>query len=251
MAISNISSHANQLSKVVYPKLLGGGKKEHLQENQVRMMYFLFPFVAISITFARPGLFAFNPIYESVWLVVIFLSFKAFFRVMSKSFTQGLQGIEKIDMNENANHLDYIKSSLFKIPTIRLIQRSIYLASLIIMLIFMKDLVNSELELVVYWSAIAMIVEIPFTINFLIMVRKKFQVEVKGLDGDKGGIMFTSKEWNVANNCGTNYYLAIVRNVYKYPKIQFINNPAAILKAKKSIFTTVQVRWNVAEKELF
>ena len=83
------------------------------------------------------------------------------------------------------------------------------------------------------------------------MVRKKFQVEVKGLDGDKGGIMFTSKEWNVANNCGTNYYLAIVRNVYKYPKIQFINNPAAILKAKKSIFTTVQVRWNVAEKELF
>jgi len=81
--------------------------------------------------------------------------------------------------------------------------------------------------------------------------KKKFQVEVKGLDGDKGGIMFTSKEWNVANNCGTNYYLAIVRNVYKDPKIQFINNPAAILKAKKSIFTTVQVRWNVAEKELF
>lgn len=178
MAISNIASNTNQLSKAVYPKLLGGGKKEYLQENLVRLMYFLFPFVALSITFAKPGLFALNPIYESVWLVVIFLTLKAFFRVLGKSFTQGLQGIEKIDKNENANYLDYVKSNLFKIPTIRLLQRLIYLTSLIVMLFFMKELVNSELELVVYWSAIAMIVEIPFTINFLLMVRRKFPLNV-------------------------------------------------------------------------
>ena len=79
---------------------------------------------------------------------------------------------------------------------------------------------------------------------------QKTQVEVKGLDGDSGGIMFTSKEWDVAKNNGQSYYLAIIRNVSKTPIIQFIQNPAAILKAKKSVFTTVQVRWNVAEKEL-
>ena len=46
------------------------------------------------------------------------------------------------------------------------------------MLIFMIDSGSSELELVVYWSAIAMIVEIPFTISFLLMVRKKFPLNV-------------------------------------------------------------------------
>ena len=178
MIIANLSRITNQLSRVVYPKLLEGGKKEHLQENLVRTMYFLLPISAVSITFARPGLFALNPIYEHIWMIVIFLTMKAFLRVISKSFTQGLEGIEKVDFNENSTFLNYAKSALFKVPTIRLIQRIIYLTSLIIMLIFMKDSGSSELELVVYWSAIVMVVEIPFTISFLLMVRKKFPFNV-------------------------------------------------------------------------
>jgi hypothetical protein len=178
MVIANLSRITNQLSRAVYPKLLEGGKKEHLQENIVRIMYFLLPICAVSITFARPGLFALNPIYEHIWMIVIFLTMKAFLRIIGKSLTQGLEGIEKVDYNENSTFLNYAKSTLFKIPTIRLIQRIIYLSSLTIMLIFMIDSGSSELELVVYWSAIAMIVEIPFTISFLLMVRKKFPLNV-------------------------------------------------------------------------
>jgi hypothetical protein len=178
MVIANLSRITNQLSRVVYPKLLEGGKKEHLQENLVRTMYFLLPICAISITFARPGLFALNPIYEHIWMIVIFLTIKAFLRIIGKSFSQGIEGIEKVDFNENSTFLNYAKSSLFKIPTIRLIQRIIYLSSLTIILIFMKDSGSSELELVVYWSAIVMVVEIPFTITFLLMVRKKFPFNV-------------------------------------------------------------------------
>ena len=178
MVIANLSRITNQLSRAVYPKLLEGGKKEHLQENIVRIMYFLLPICAVSITFARPGLFALNPIYEHIWMIVIFLTMKAFLRIIGKSLTQGLEGIEKVDYNENSTFLNYAKSTLFKIPTIRLIQRIIYLSSLTIMLIFMIDSGSSELELVVYWSAIAMIVEIPFTISFLLMVRKKFPLNI-------------------------------------------------------------------------
>lgn len=79
---------------------------------------------------------------------------------------------------------------------------------------------------------------------------QKTQVEVKGLDGASGGIVFTSKEWDVAKENGESYYLVIIRNVSEAPTVQFIRNPAAILNPTKSVFTTVQVRWNVTESEL-
>ena len=75
-------------------------------------------------------------------------------------------------------------------------------------------------------------------------------LEVKGLDGDTGGISFTSKEWQVAEALGDEYYLVIVRNISNSPSIQIIQNPFRELAPKKSIFTTVQVRWNLSEKEI-
>lgn len=76
------------------------------------------------------------------------------------------------------------------------------------------------------------------------------QVEVKGLDGDSGGITFTSKEWDTARCSGDNYFLVIVRNVSTQPLFQIIKNPYAALSPKKSVFTTVQVRWNVSDSDL-
>ena len=76
------------------------------------------------------------------------------------------------------------------------------------------------------------------------------QIEVKGLDGDSGGITFTSKEWNVAKKKRDSYFLVIVRNVSGIPSIQIVQNPASVLSPKKSVFTTVQVRWNVTDGEL-
>lgn len=84
----------------------------------------------------------------------------------------------------------------------------------------------------------------------IITTGRELQVEVKGLDGDSGGITFTSKEWDTARTNGDNYYLVIVRNVSSEPDFQVIQNPYKVLAPKKSVFTTVQVRWNVPESEL-
>lgn len=75
-------------------------------------------------------------------------------------------------------------------------------------------------------------------------------VEVKGLDGNTGGISFTSKEWEVATQNGDGYVLAIVRNISGDPDIQFIRNPAKALTATRSVYTIAQVRWNVSGPEL-
>lgn len=76
------------------------------------------------------------------------------------------------------------------------------------------------------------------------------QVEIKGLDGESGGVLFTSKEWETAKQRKDSYHLVIVRNVSKKATFQFLQNPAGILNPKKNIFTTVQINWNVSPAEL-
>jgi len=53
-AVSQLVRHTQGISKGVYPKLLGGGNKEYLQENFVRVLYFAIPSVALTIVFALP-----------------------------------------------------------------------------------------------------------------------------------------------------------------------------------------------------
>lgn len=77
-----------------------------------------------------------------------------------------------------------------------------------------------------------------------------YQIEVKGLDGDSGGIIFTSKEWDTALQKLTTYYLVVVRNISSKPEMQFIKNPTNVFSPKKNIFTTVQVQWNITASDL-
>jgi hypothetical protein len=75
-------------------------------------------------------------------------------------------------------------------------------------------------------------------------------VEVKGISDLSGGILFTSKEWKVAMEQKSKYFLCIVRNVNDKPEIEFINNPSHLLKPSKNIRTTIQINWTVSNKEL-
>ena len=82
--------------------------------------------------------------------------------------------------------------------------------------------------------------------DYEISGESKVFIEVKGLDGDSGGISFTSKEWDVAQKEGEKYYLVLIKNVSSTPTVKIIQNPAKTLKPKKYIFTSVQIRWNLA-----
>ncbi|MDR1896133.1 MAG: DUF3883 domain-containing protein [Prevotellaceae bacterium] len=75
-------------------------------------------------------------------------------------------------------------------------------------------------------------------------------VEVKGISDLSGGILFTNKEWKVAMEQKSKYFLCIVRNVNDKPKIEFINNPSRVLKPTKNIRTTIQINWTISDKEL-
>lgn len=75
---------------------------------------------------------------------------------------------------------------------------------------------------------------------------KKF-LEVKGLSGEKGSILFTDKEWNTALKFKTHYILLVVKNVNIKPEIKFIINPAEKYKPFPKIQQIVQVNWIVKD----
>jgi hypothetical protein len=75
-------------------------------------------------------------------------------------------------------------------------------------------------------------------------------IEVKGLAEISGGILFTDKEWQIAQEKGDNYFLCIVKNVNKNPEITFIQNPASKIKPKKNVYTTIQISWSLSQTDL-
>jgi O-antigen/teichoic acid export membrane protein len=175
-AISSIVAHSSSVSEGLYGKLLGGSKKEYFQENFRLVLYFIIPLFAFAITFARPGLFTLNPIYETAVLVVIFLSIHMLVQTFNNIFNAALWGIEKVDTSEKINLKEYVKSNLFSLATLTIIQRVTYIVSLAVILFL--TIGKSDLELVINWSIVAAIVPIPFMLYRLILVRKNFSINI-------------------------------------------------------------------------
>ena len=148
-----------------------------MNENLVRFFYFGFPLAAISIVFARPALFALNPEYEIATVVVTIMTIRTFLYVLSNIFQDAIHGAETIDASENPKFLDFVKSKLFVLPTIILIQYSLYVFILAIVLIFTKDN-STQLELVVNWAIVSLGVQIPFTIYFWKMAKNQFSLSI-------------------------------------------------------------------------
>lgn len=169
--------HSSQITRAVYPKLLSGGQKEILQANLMRLFYFAFLFIAISIAFAKPALFTLNPLYDVAVPVVVFIAISSLIKIIGTSFHLALQGIDKVDTKESTPK-DYRKSSLFVLPTIRLIRRAVYLSILTIGLFILIQSDVSQIDLVIYWSIVLFVVEIPFTIYYYFQVRKVFPLSL-------------------------------------------------------------------------
>ena len=173
LVIANLVSFAKATSSSVESKLLEGGARGYLRENVSLLFYFIFPLAALSFTFAKPGLFALNPIYEIAVPIVIFMTLRVLFFSLSDVFVEFLRGIEKVDLKPESTFKDFIKSKLFSLPTIRIIHGSFYLIILVILLLLERDTV-SQLELVIHWAIISLATTIPFTIYLYLMVKKNF-----------------------------------------------------------------------------
>ena len=179
MVLPSMISHTGLISRAIYPKLLEEKTKEFMSENLTLVFYFGILLTSLVITFARPGLYALNPIYEIVFPVAIILSFEIFLSVFTNIFLLSLAGIERVDKFENSSFKDYIKSKLFFPQTIRLIQTSIYILILSVGLLILVGYGSSDQELLLFWASIALVTQIPLVGILYYFVRKNITIKIE------------------------------------------------------------------------
>jgi O-antigen/teichoic acid export membrane protein len=160
--IAKIILNSRLIGQGLYPKLLAGGSSYYIKEVFTLTMYFAIPLLAISIIFSKPALFALNPLYQNMEIIVILLATYTFISIPSIIFQAVLKGIEKVDTKENTTAKDLLKSNLFTISSTRIIRNVMYLGLLIGGLILLSF--ESDKELVIWWGMVAIISEIPIVI---------------------------------------------------------------------------------------
>jgi len=175
MTIALLILHAQMVTQALYPKLLAKGGPEYIKENYTLLMYFSIPLFGLAIIFSKPGLFALNPVYEFVYPVVIILAFKTFFLVLRESFGQILRGIETVDIVQNPKFSHLLKSKLFFVPSVRLVQAIIFVAVITTTFLILNNLGATEIEIVTWWAIIVLGLEIPFFIYMLIQVQRNVE----------------------------------------------------------------------------
>ena len=177
--IAKLCDYAILLSNAVYPKLLEGKEiGSIIQKNITLISFFAIPLATITIFYAKPAVYALNPIYVGAYTAIIFMTIRCFLFAYSVPFARFLEGIEKVDTDENASFKDYIKSKLFLVPSIRFIQYSGYVVSLTIVLMMVISSSTDE-ELVTYWAIVWLCSEIPFFIYFYILMKKNFEFKLE------------------------------------------------------------------------
>jgi len=178
MVVPVIITQAAGISYAIYPKILGGGKNDFLRDNLSLLFYFAIPLAAISITFAQPALFTLNPIYVIAVPVVIITSVFVFFNMLNTTFYSALLGKESVDVDGKSTFKDYLKSRLFHLPSILIIQYSIYIPTLALGIIIGMTNKFSEIELVILWSVIALATHSPFTFYFYYLIKKDLSISL-------------------------------------------------------------------------
>ena len=177
IVLPGVITHTGLISRAVYAKLLEE-KTGFMSQNLTLVFYFGIIFTSLVITFARPGLYALNPIYEIAVPVTIILSFYVFLSVFTNIFLLSLAGVERVDKFENSTFKDYIKSKLFFPQTIRLIQTSIYILILTVGLLILVGFGSSDQELLLFWASIALVTQIPLVCILYHLVQKNIMIKL-------------------------------------------------------------------------
>ena len=97
------------------------------------------------------------------------------------TFFEALQGIEKVDIKETSTFRDYIKSKLMLFPSFQLVRHGVYVGGLVLLLSFIDYNEGNQIEIIIYWALVGLIVEIPLFIYILNLVRKNFVLKLEKL----------------------------------------------------------------------
>lgn len=243
VAITVMISQAGNISTAVYSKLIQEDNKEYLKNNITLLMYFAIPITALSIVFAKPGLFFLNPVYQSAMWIVVLLAIQLFLGTINRTFEKFLMGIERVDTNNTSTFRDYVKSRLFYLPTIRLIQMIIYISVLAIGLMIFISQTSNENDLLFFWAGVWLLTEIPVTIYFYKLVKNEF--------GDIFEYRIIFKYFVIGTIIfGITYLLSEEFLIYKTNNLEFLLGLSLLIGFSLGIYIIITFLIDLRTKEL-
>lgn len=157
--IGNLPSLALSLSAGLYPHLLREVKAKDV-ELSTRLVYMLStPIVLGVILIAQPLLNILRPEYVAVWPATSLLAVNNYFLGLASIASTSLLGSEDVELR-NRDSKSYIRSALFKLPSLNLVEFSVYVAVLAaVFSTFKPDNVSTTTTL---WASIRLLVTLPF-----------------------------------------------------------------------------------------
>ncbi len=175
--VAFVTTHASRMNTALYPKLLGGGARQEMQENLLLVLYVTFALGAIVIALSGPAMWALNPIYEAAAPASVILVGLVSMRMLANVLVRAITGVEDVDAITTSTGA-HLKSKLFTVPALVVAQRGAYLVALAAMLLVLLPLGIGIVELVVYWAALALVVQMPHFAHICILAKREFDVHL-------------------------------------------------------------------------
>ncbi|HRK20391.1 MAG TPA: DUF3883 domain-containing protein [Fimbriimonadaceae bacterium] len=82
--------------------------------------------------------------------------------------------------------------------------------------------------------------------DFGLKSRPEIAIEVKGMRAAKGQLLFTDREWTVANIRREDYWLVVVGDLEREPRPNLLKDPATKLPAACSYQTSITASWRTS-----
>jgi len=170
--LTDIVVYTSVLSVALYPKLLAGGTKKDVEQALSYMLMLAIPLAFGLFMLANPFLRIMKPDYVVAIGTLRTLVFPAFALAMSRVVDIIITGYEKVDLIKRPTFKDYLRSGLFIVPRINLINALVYLGSLsIIITIFLRFQIDSP-TITLIWAAVLLATKIPFVIYKLVIAKR-------------------------------------------------------------------------------
>ncbi len=79
--------------------------------------------------------------------------------------------------------------------------------------------------------------------DFAALTSSNVVIEVKGISGESGPLLFTEREWTTALDKESDYWLAVVSHVHTSPQLRALSDPARTLSGVRHERTAVVPEW--------
>ena len=150
------------LASALYPRLLQGGDHKDVTSIMNLTALFAIPVTAGIFITARPLLYLLNPLYADAVTVARIVILYAFVSVFMMILDYTILGTEKVELKNDPNFKDFVKSKLFLLPTINLLCGITYLTSLTIVMRITISMNLSPVDTALYWATTQLITLTPF-----------------------------------------------------------------------------------------